>query len=364
MFKQNNYQKLVFLAALLAVFTIGTCCQASSQYEETIIRTLKLEGAEGVYIKNASGMITVIGEKGRRDIALKAIKKVKARDEEEAKKIASMMEIEISRSGDKLKIEANYPKGGRMKKNVLSFILGKSVKMGIEMYVVIPADMDLSIVSASGNVDISDINGPVGVSAASGNVEVRNIKEGLEVSVASGMIKAVDIGRHMSLTSASGSIFARNIGGDVAIRAASGSIELFELQGDLDCSLMSGDAVVDGVGAVIFEGTSGSSRFVGVRGAVEASVASGNLDFRVNPDKDVDYRITASSGDISLRFMEILEGGFVFKAGTTSGKFNLNLPINLSQVDRNKITGVVREGKAKVILETASGNIRVEEPQE
>jgi hypothetical protein len=36
----------------------------------------------------------------------------------------------------------------------------------------------------------------------------------------------------------------------------------------------------------------------------------------------------------------------------------------VTKVDRNRIAGIVREGRAKVVLETASGNITVEEPGE
>ncbi len=101
-----------------------------------------------------------------------------------------------------------------------------------------------------------------------------------------------------------------------------------------------------------------------MRGAVEASVASGDLYFRVVPEGDVDYTLTASSGNLSLRFIKIMEGGFMLKAGTTSGKITANLPIDLSSVSRNRITGIVRGGKSKVFLETASGNIHIEEPEE
>ena len=47
-----------------------------------------------------------------------------------------------------------------------------------------------------------------------------------------------------------------------------------------------------------------------------------------------------------------------------SGEISARLPIKVTKVDRNRIAGIVRDGRAKVILETASGNITVEEPEE
>ena len=113
-----------------------------------------------------------------------------------------------------------------------------------------------------------------------------------------------------------------------------------------------------------YEGISGSGRFLDIRGSVDASAASGDLTFRVAPESPSDYMISASSGNVSLRFIRLLERGFVLRASTTTGEIKAELPIKITKVDRNRITGVVREGESKVLLETASGDITVEESGE
>ena len=59
-----------------------------------------------------------------------------------------------------------------------------------------------------------------------------------------------------------------------------------------------------------------------------------------------------------------MEDGYVLKAATTSGEITASLPITVTKVDRNRIAGIVRDGRAKVFLETSGGNITIEEPEE
>jgi len=71
-----------------------------------------------------------------------------------------------------------------------------------------------------------------------------------------------------------------------------------------------------------------------------------------------------SSGRVMLQFDRILKRGFALKARTTSGDISMILPIKVSKVGRHYLVGVVREGASTVILETASGDIDVSEPEE
>jgi DUF4097 and DUF4098 domain-containing protein YvlB len=127
---------------------------------------------------------------------------------------------------------------------------------------------------------------------------------------------------------------------------------------------VTGDATVDGVESIEYSGMSGSVRFVDVRGAVAASAASGDLSLLLMPVGDHNYTVRTSSGGIKVRFLTAMEGGYLLKASTTSGDIEAMLPINISKVGRNHVAGIVREGKSTIILETASGDISISEPEE
>jgi DUF4097 and DUF4098 domain-containing protein YvlB len=337
---------------------------AGYRHEETISKVIPLKGAKQLVIESLSGDIAVIGEEGRDDIEIRIVKVVRADDEEKARKIAESMGVVVTRPEDMIKIETRYPKKGKVKKSIFSFFVERGQAMNISLALTVPAELAIECASASGDVEIIQIDADVEASTASGDLIIREISGDLSAVVASGEIEVVEIGGNVKLSSAAGDIVVRNVKGDCEISVATGDAEIASIGGDLQLNTYTGDAVIDGVGRVRYEGISGSARFVDVRGSVDASAASGDINFRVSPEKLSDYMITASSGSITLRFLEVMEDGYILKAATTSGEISARLPIKVTKVDRNRIAGIVRDGRAKVLLETASGNITVEEPEE
>ncbi len=352
-------------AVIIAVLFAAAAVEgADYRHEETISKSISVEDARRLVITSLSGDITVTGEDGRETIELKIVKIVRADNEETARKIAESIGIVVTRPGDRIKIETRYPKKGKVKKSIFSLFIDRGQSINISLTLIVPAGLSIETASASGDVEIGRILADIEASSASGDLVVRDIGGDLTASVASGNIDVDGVEGTVVLSSAAGDIVVRNVGGDAEISVATGDVELTSIGGSLELNSYTGDSVVDGVGTVRYEGISGSARFVDVRGAVEASAASGDLNFRVSPESLFDYSITASSGDIILRFLQIMENGYILKAATTSGEISVHLPITVTRVDRNRIAGIVRDGRAKVFLETASGNITVEEPEE
>ncbi|HSG29841.1 MAG TPA: DUF4097 family beta strand repeat-containing protein, partial [Candidatus Krumholzibacterium sp.] len=250
------------------------------------------------------------------------------------------------------------------RRNLISYFVKRQPKMSMDIELFMPKGMDAGVTIASGKIVVRDLNSQVEVNSASGMIEIRDIEGKVTAVVASGRLDVADIKGDVELQVVSGALNATDVSGDAVVGVNSGTIELAHLGGDLDCSIEYGTVVVDGVGGLKFEGISAHASFTGVRGAINASTASGKASFRVKPGSDVNYSIIASSGDITVRFLEKMAGGYILKAGTTSGEISVTLPIDVKNVGRNNITGVVREGKARIFLETASGDIIIEEPEE
>ncbi len=353
-------------AALMAAILVGSAAVegASYKHEEAVSKSISLEGAKRLIIESLSGDIIITGEEGRESIELKIVKVVRAEDEETARKIAESMGVVVTRPEETIMIETRYPKKGKVKKSIFSIWFERGQSMSISMTLTVPAGLMIETASASGDVEVGRIQADVAASTASGDLVIRDIDGDVEANVASGDIEVDDVTGSVVLSSAAGSIVVRNVGGDAEIRVATGDTEITAVGGSLELSTYTGDSVIDGVGAVIYEGISGSARFVDVRGAVEASAASGDLNFRVAPEGLFDYSITTSSGNVALRFLTVMEGGYILKAATTSGEITARLPITVTKVDRNRIAGIVRDGRAKVFLETSGGNITIEEPEE
>ncbi|MBN2071463.1 MAG: DUF4097 family beta strand repeat protein [Candidatus Krumholzibacteriota bacterium] len=360
----SRIQAACSILALGCIFIQTVPASAEVTHSETVEKEIKPGEARTIVIEGVNGSISVTGEKGRESIFLKVIKRVHSDDLEEAKKIASLMEIEVSRPGDIIKIETLYPKKYKVKRSLLSMVVDKHPNMMMELTILVPEDFEVAATTASGAITIVDIRSSVEVSVSSGEANIREIGGDAEVNVTSGQIKAVKVAGDAVLKVTSGKIAGKNIGGNVKCDVTTGKLELLQTGGDLGVSIGYGEVIVEGVGAVEYRGVNAEADFIDVRGAVDASTASGNILIRALPEGDNNYKITASSGQITLRFLEAMEGGYVLKVGTTSGTINVDLPIDLKKVARNSIYGIVRGGKGKVFLESASGDITIEEPGE
>lgn len=352
------------IIVVLSILLSGAAYAGSVKHEERVEKTVELDGATRIVVESKSGDISVIGEAGKTEVFLTIIKRVKAENKEEAESLAKLLDVEIVRVGKELVIRTKYPERKETKKSIFSYLMQRYPKMSMELHLVVPSKLNIELMTASGDLTASDIEGSVELSAASGNLESNNIGGSLSMTVASGDIEAEGIGGEARFSSASGDISARKITGDALVQTASGDIEISDIGGDVEAETITGDVTVDGVGSVFYKGVSGSARFIDVRCGVTAASASGDLSFRVIPETDYDYIISASSGDIKLHFLIAMPGGYVLRAETTTGDINASLPIRLTKVGRTHIAGVVRDGKSKVVLETASGDISIVEPEE
>jgi hypothetical protein len=158
---------LVCSALVTGVFETG---DAASWHEETVQKTVPVKDETLLVIITKSGDITVTGEEGRDDIALRLVKKVKADDAEEAKRLAEKMVLEINHEGNVLRINTRYPKLGEGKRSIFSYLFDRYPKMRMELFLVVPEGMELEVETASGDVSIEEMGNMVDITAASGDV--------------------------------------------------------------------------------------------------------------------------------------------------------------------------------------------------
>ena len=187
---------------------------------------------------------------------------------------------------------------------------GKVLKLSEEMYgsnsgrstwtLTVPDSIEISFNSASGNLELAELQGEFSAETASGD------------------ISAEDCGRKLELSSASGSIDLRNCAGDVRVSAASGDIRLTECSGEFEVSSASGDVDVDGV--MLKESGSFSS-------------ASGNVLVILAATPEYDLSVGSASGDATLNYNgNPLIGRFEFTASYRHG--HISAPVTFDGEDR------------------------------
>ena len=361
---RNRLNNLTISALLFPVLLIAlsTAAFSSFRYERIEKRVIPLNGAEELKVFASRSDINISADPEINEIVLKIKRKIKAEDEETAKKLAAMMDVEVIRENGLIKLETKYPDKKRISGNIFSLLFGFGPNVRMDLEIRVPESLGISVVTASGDIELSDILMNTQISTASGDVSIDNIRGKLTINVASGDIEAENI-RDLVISSASGDISVSKVQGNAGITVASGDVDLNRISGDIIISTSSGDICAKDIGGdATVTGTSGSVDILGVSGSVKAFCASGHIFIKATPSGDKnDYNLGASSGYVKLRFENILEGGFILRANTTSGDIKLDLPINISDVSRNKISGVVRDGNSKVIIETSSGDISIEE---
>lgn len=354
----------ICLTAMALVILTAAVQAGAYKYEQSYTKTIELKGEQRLVVGNKRGDIVVIGEEGRTGIELIVTEYVRAECEDSARKIAEKMSVRIKSKNGDLIIVAVFPDTDGDKKSIIAMLLQRDPRSHIDIKILIPQHLALKLKASSGDVVATGISNAVKAATASGDIKLVKIGGDVEVGVSSGDIIVEELKGDANIDSASGDVFAREITGTVVARTASGDIEMRDLSGDLRVTTASGETLVEGVGSVEYKGSGGDAEFSGVRGCVSAAVASGDLHFELEPDGDHDYVLRTSSGQIDLRFAKRLPGGFVLKANTTNGDIDVSLPIQISKVGRHLITGVVREGKNIVKLETVSGDITIVEDEE
>jgi hypothetical protein len=351
-------------AAAVVFLLVSFAASAALAYEreETFQKRLPLQGAKRIIVTNSRGDVKVIGEKGRSDVFCEYTKSIHGRDQDEADRLFNFMDIEVGREGSDITISVRYPDRSGRDRNILAMLVQHYAGLSVDLNIAVPPEIGVEVVSASGDIELASILGAAIITSASGGVEAVGVGD-LKVDVSSGDITVSEVSGKAVLSSSSGSIEAHTIKGALSVRSSSGEIILSGVGGDLAVET-SGDVTVDGVRSVDYSGTSGSARFTGVRGAVTAIATSGDIEVDATPESIANYEMRTSSGQVALTFERVLKGGFALKVRTTSGDISTTLPITVTKVGRHYLIGVVREGKSIVILETASGDIDVSEPEE
>ena len=102
-------------------------------------------------------------------------------------------------------------------------------------------------VGTSGDVEVSDIIGPVKASSTSGDLELNKIEGRIEARSTSGNVDVANTQSQIMVQSTSGEIVLNSVTGQYSVRATSGDIEGsdVELNGDSEFKTSSGDIDIE-----------------------------------------------------------------------------------------------------------------------
>jgi len=325
-----------------------------ARYERTVELQQAMEAGSTLAVSTASGSIDVQGA-AVGEAQVTATITGYASTEEEAMEIAEQVEIGFQQTAERVAIKADRPR------------LSGRRSISISYDIIVPEQTSLDCSSASGSIQVADLQGSV------------------EAEAASGSVTAERIGGSVRLHSASGSVKARAVqGGDVRLDAASGSVRLWDASGIGQCDMhsSSGSVAASGVQAdrIKIGATSGSVDLDDAKAAeiemhassghvhareiecsrLEAESSSGSVSITFTPTTpgDVSATLRASSGSVTVVPPPDFAGRVDLSA--TSGSVRSNLPVLVrGRMDKKHITGTVGEGSGSLTARTSSGSITI-----
>jgi DUF4097 and DUF4098 domain-containing protein YvlB len=293
-----------FLALAVASTTFA-------QREERFSRTLDVGDHGELELSNISGDVRVEGTSGSQ-IVIEAVKRAEGRAE------VGDVDIEVSQTGDRIRVETRHNHGGR----------GRNGGVSVDYKVLVPKGTEVSLESVSGNVTLSAVDGEVSVKSVSGDVEVSDAASLSKAESVSGdvEVRGARSSRTIEISSVSGDVEGENIEAD-----------------ELNVSSVSGDVRLDAVASdrASFESVSGNIRYGG-------RISRGGR-----------YEFQSHSGNVVIAIGD--EVGFQLQASTFSGDIDSELPLkSVSRTHKGRnLEGVVGDGSAFIEATTFSGNVEI-----
>lgn len=350
------------IACLAAALLTATATAGAHEMTSEEQRTVPTDGLARIYVKNARGKTIILGRQHANEITIQADRFVRARSRSTAEKWMSELTFEVTREGDELSIESRYPEEVDRSGSVWSLFQSFRYRAYLDYTIEVPAAFGAKVSSASGDVQITSLGGDTEVFGSSGDVFLKDLGGDAFVEMSSGDVEIHHVTGAVTLRLSSGDALVRDVGDRLDLRATSGDVEVYDVGRSADIELASGDFLLQGCnGDVRAKTSSGDGTISRVGGSVSAVAASGDLYISILPVGDKEFRVHTASGDVNLTFETPEAYGFLLDVSTASGSIEGDLDIALDEVSRRVLRGVVGTGVGRVLIETASGDIRIQE---
>jgi hypothetical protein len=311
------------------------------------IQTADISGIDIVEMNLGSEDVVVTSDDVR-EAQFEIKKTYRANDREYGEELLDEAEIIIERDGRRLVVERkNEGRSGlsRITKGYVS----------IDITVGLPADIELSIHTGSGDVNLAERNAPVEITTGSGDLEVAAAAHDLEARTGSGDIEVGKAGGEVNFHTGSGDVYAREVEGPLDVSTGSGDVSLRSVAGDFEIGTGSGDVEVEiSAGDAQASTGSGDISLSHHTGGVDLSTSSGDVILGLDGGRG-DVMIKTASGEVDV----VLYGGDAYEVDieTGSGSISSRIPLTVSDASRRRLEGHYGEGGFSIRVRTSSGGI-------
>jgi DUF4097 and DUF4098 domain-containing protein YvlB len=274
-------------------------------------------GAEGSFnLSNISGDIVIRAGSGTQ-VEIEAVKRVnRSRSSREIARQLEAVEIEVSHTGNRVRIRTRYDDRG-----------DRDISVSVDYQVTVPSGTEVSVKSVSGDVEVTGVQGELEAESVSGEVTVEDAGNLVQAKSVSGNVevRSADAARSLEISSVSGDVDSSGLRArELSVESVSGDVEVEDVSCErADLNTVSGDLRYSGTLA-----------------------PSGRYDFK------------SHSGDVRLTIPG--DVGFELEAQSFSGDIESDFSLTVHSMRRDrKVNGVFGDGSAVINATTFSGDISI-----
>jgi len=300
---------------------------------------------------NAQGPVLVQGGNGR-EISYTAKLSVRARSEEEARRILSQYSIPVAAGGDTVLIN---PPGGTVMEHL-------TIKT--------PRQTAAYINTSDGDVEADGLDGPLQVNSVGGALKCDRIRGDCSLNTGGGNIQVGEVNGELRCATAGGSINVKNAGRSVVLQTGGGEIELGEAGGMVRAETVGGSIRISSAGGAVTATTGGGPIQVGkaggvvtarnVAGFVQIGAAAGVLCESGSGGVRVSniagpMRVSTTVGNIVASLL----GGSTFRDSfieTANGDITVMIPSNLGVT-------IMAQAQRRIVSDFNSVGVRMQGPE-
>ncbi len=350
----RNIRLAVLVLAVLGV--LPRMAGAETRQEQSTL-DIPVAGIRSLRVENGRGLVTVSRGAGSR-IHLTALKIVRSRDDAWARRVARQTQVETDMRGGEYEIRVVYPQRQAIRVRFWDLFSDfEFPNIEVRLAIEVPDGLPLTLESTSGDLISSGVRATQVLESTSGDVTVTGAAT-VNASSTSGDVHISDAGPSRVRT-VSGDLVAQRMRGPLAASTTSGDVRVSESADSLVLATVSGDITVDAAPRGLeLSTTSGTVDVRRASGIVRVQSTSGDaaLGF-VAPVRRT--QIVTGNGDVRLRFAPAL--AYSLDLATSSGEIQVEVPLDVENVTRHRLTGVVRHGATPIVVHTVSGDISIAE---
>ena len=349
------------LAALAALAVPAPPTQARAA--EPLVEQSRLDrpgtGLAGIDLENATGLIHV-EPSADGAVHLVAIKRVRGDSETRRRELAAGTRVEIDERDGRLRVRVRYPQRQRIEIGWWDLLRGRSVQfpdVDVQLSAQIPARVQVTLRSASGDIETEGLQGSQRLESASGDLVVSGARGPVVATTTSGDVRFED-GAKARLRTVSGDVVAHRASGPLHLRTTSGDVRVDDAADSLDVSSQSGTLVIGSAPRGIAASTvSGDLTLAGpTAGRIRLETTAGELDALLSAAVTA-AELRTVSGALKVALSPGLRADL--DLGTVSGQMDVAVSLDRAESGRTRLRGAVQGGGVPVILRSSSGDIDV-----